>query len=376
MIGISYTNALTLCVGGKGDASCKKQFATIIEAQRFIEAVIPPKEIGIERHIPYFLIYETLEQWCNSSVIEEVQTLLEPLKQSRWNVSNWNIQNEMNKRFTVLTSMISSVKEDDEDLFCKQKYLLYSLLERTQELYNNPSSSKWINVTKRSIENTQTTTTQEHGSADLKESSFDHEYLNLKHITNSLVSEQDWRIATIAPKLIQKEIKNLLDLGFLNEKDLVNLDEKIELQYVRSCGNTKGSFRMTQNVDGTNRKVKAIQLKINLCEDQEYLKTFEKYIRQIFIHELGHYVYYIKDTHTNTFGKICWNNGKNNCTAEQFVSTYAMQNVDEDYAESFAYWYLETISQYEMITDREHGSASVDDTRLQFKNQYFNTLRQ
>ena len=62
MIGISQANTLTLCIGEHTDTSCKKQFATVIEAQHFIETLLPPQEVGIERHIPYFFVYETLEQ--------------------------------------------------------------------------------------------------------------------------------------------------------------------------------------------------------------------------------------------------------------------------------------------------------------------------
>ena len=386
MMGISH--AQTLCIGEQEDANCKKHFATVIEAQLFIEEVIAPKTLTIGQNIPYSLVYQTLEQGCDEKVIAETKKLIEPLKQSRGNVASWKIQTEMQKRFSLLIKMIAGVKEEDEKLFCKQKYLLYSLLERTQEEGKRGKEEKGGDSldSENSLDSGESFESgeseengeQEHGSAEIAEETpekfSNQEYLMINNVTKGLETAQDWNIATLAPKLIQREIGKLISLGFLEPKDLEQLEGKIQLEYVRSCGSTKGSYRMTQNIDGSNRKVSAILLNVNLCETQEYLKNFERYVRQIFIHELGHFFYYFKDKYTSTFGQICRKEGKNWCSAEQFVSSYAMQNLEEDYAETFAHWYLGNISQEEMITDREHGSAEEMTAKLQLKNEYFGTL--
>jgi len=127
---------------------------------------------------------------------------------------------------------------------------------------------------------------------------------------------------------------------------------------------------MTQKTDGTDRVFKQIKLNINLCTNELYLKNFDTYIRQILIHELGHYLYYFKDATTEKFDAICRKKGVLSCASTDFVSAYAMKNKEEDYAESFAHWYLSNTNGGEMIVDTEHKSA--DTSKLQqTKDAYF-----
>lgn len=92
----------------------------------------------------------------------------------------------------------------------------------------------------------------------------------------------------------------------MDQYDINLLNDKIEISYVEGCGTTKGSYHMLQKVDGSNRKLKAIKLNINLCMDTHYINNFDRYVRQIFIHELAHYLYYFKDSSYQTFNVICW----------------------------------------------------------------------
>jgi hypothetical protein len=50
-----------------------------------------------------------------------------------------------------------------------------------------------------------------------------------------------------------------------------------------------------------------------------------------------------RDTWTANFDKICWDTARG-CSSENFVSNYANSNAAEDYAESFAYWYLDNFN--------------------------------
>ena len=50
-----------------------------------------------------------------------------------------------------------------------------------------------------------------------------------------------------------------------------------------------------------------------------------------------------RDTWSSNFDKICWDTAKG-CSSENFVSNYANSNAAEDYAESFAYWYLDNFN--------------------------------
>jgi predicted SprT family Zn-dependent metalloprotease len=150
------------------------------------------------------------------------------------------------------------------------------------------------------------------------------------------------------------------------------LSGKVEIQYVRGCGTTHGSYHMTQRSDGTNRKFTSIKLKINLCNQQTYVENFDRYVRQIFIHELGHYLYYFKDPNPKRFDSLCRGKGKQ-CESEDFVSSYAEKNKEEDYAESFAHWYLQRMTEEHMIVDRAHSSAPTSAMTLA-KEQYFDTV--
>ncbi|MDR2416471.1 MAG: putative zinc-binding metallopeptidase [Candidatus Peribacteria bacterium] len=127
---------------------------------------------------------------------------------------------------------------------------------------------------------------------------------------------------------------------------------------------------MIQKTDGSQRKFKMIKLNINLCNEENYIKNFDRYVRQIFIHELGHYLYYFKDSTTVTFDMLCRETEESSCQDEDFVSAYAQKNKEEDYAESFAHWYIGTTTEQEMIVDREHGSAATSAIKQQ-KESYF-----
>jgi hypothetical protein len=57
-----------------------------------------------------------------------------------------------------------------------------------------------------------------------------------------------------------------------------------------------------------------------------------------------------------------------NCLPEEFVRNYATKSQEEDYAESFAYWYLYNASD----SDNQHGSAP--DNPINRRTRYFENL--
>jgi len=154
---------------------------------------------------------------------------------------------------------------------------------------------------------------------------------------------------------------------------LQRLQAKVELYYVQRCGTTRGSYHMTQRTDGTERTLKQIKLSINLCSDRDYIALFPHYVRQIFIHELAHYLYYFKDRYADKFSKICRGGTEQVCQVEDFVSAYAQTSKEEDYAESFTYWYLKNHVGQSLIVDQEHGSAGPS-PRGETKQRYFDRI--
>ena len=147
------------------------------------------------------------------------------------------------------------------------------------------------------------------------------------------------------------------------------LDNKIVLNYNKTCANTKWAFHMLQSSDWKQKVFKSIILNVNLCDNKSFIQNYTNYIRQIFIHEISHYIYMFRDTWTANFDKICWDTAKG-CSSENFVSNYAGSNAAEDYAESFAYWYLDNFNWVE----KQHWASS--DPILWQKLWYFNNLAQ
>lgn len=191
-----------------------QNFANVIESQNFIENTIKLKEVNIGQTLPFTTIYHSLEQQCESSTIKEATTLAEILKNSR--TSNFTTSNtlkkEMERRFTMLKNMIPSLKSDNEKVFCKQKYLMYSLLEYTQGLYlgtvkavSPPLIPQQKPITPPPIIQTPIEQVLEptHSSAETTENV---QYLTLINLNQSLTDKVDVLISQLAEIYIQKEI--------------------------------------------------------------------------------------------------------------------------------------------------------------------------
>ncbi|MDR2190033.1 MAG: hypothetical protein LBP53_02325 [Candidatus Peribacteria bacterium] len=374
---ISTASTPLICIGANNDAVCKKSFTSVIEAQTFIESTMNISTISIQQTLPYDFIYSFLEQYCNEQPLQEAKKLTTLLKSSRaTSRTPQKLANEMSNKFSILQQLIVHIQSNNEQLFCKQKYLSYQLREWTQILYKDSlrgvSTIPQLLSTPLLPQTPAPTLTPSlplsHGVAN-EVPTTGISYLHLINNSTNL-SETEFPFAQLAAHYLQNELGKLIALGFLTPSDIDTLDNKIELNYVKGCGTTRGSYHMTQRTDGSNRKFKQIKLNINLCTEPTYVKQFARYVRQIFIHELGHYLYYFKDTHTQLFDSICRDTPEK-CESQDFVSTYAMKNKEEDYAESFASRYIKTTTDQAMIVDREHGSASTVSRIRVGKEKYF-----
>ena len=115
----------------------KKSFSTVQEAQQFIEDIIQIDELTIEDDIPYALIYRVLQQGCDAAILQDTQILIQNLQTYRSRgASPMMISSQMFNYFHVLQKMVHKASTNDTQLFCKQKYLLYSLLEYSQQRYH------------------------------------------------------------------------------------------------------------------------------------------------------------------------------------------------------------------------------------------------
>ncbi|MDD3868717.1 MAG: hypothetical protein PHR46_04000 [Candidatus Absconditabacteria bacterium] len=368
LFGIGYSEAKEICLAEE-HGICTHPFESIGEVYTFLENKAQLATWDIKKPFPYTIFQSLNEHYCDNSSFKEGELLFAKLK-SAWvsNIPSWKFQREMQRRFEGIKVLILGISPEDDKLLCTQKSFLYALLELSQQAYLG------------TLEAEETTDGEEHASAEEEPIETPQKEEILEENENNAVEEEvkeevkegaskallviqnndetlsitDQRFASLSEKIIFQEVEKLVEKGFLDREDLERLDGKIQLNYVQQCGTTKGSYHMTQRKDGTDRKLTKIILNINICKDTTYLYNFDKYVRQIFIHEFAHYLYYFRDISTQTFDQLCRKDGENKCQSGDFVSQYAQQNKEEDYAESFTYWYLG----YEALLDQsEHSSA-------------------
>lgn len=159
-----------------------------------------------------------------------------------------------------------------------------------------------------------------------------------KHIYNLLTQLMKWTV--------QQVLSELQKSGILSEQDILQFQNHIVLEFTNSCSNFHGSYNMkskfTNNIL-TSQEVSEMKILINLCFNYHILQDIWNLFYKIVLHELWHHIYYQKDKTKELFEQICWINASTqipSCTEEDFVSSYAMTNALEDYAEQFMYSYL------------------------------------
>lgn len=366
----------------------------------FLDQGLEISKLKITDQVPFDFFKEQLNLSCEAKDLQKGELVFLSLKTPWSQLKSSNKNTELTQRFELLLGMITGLKSEENSSYCLQRGLLLSLLELTQEQYlgkANTSKASSISLPpKNNLNKTQqstadTTTTEKeaniHDAAPELESPEALEIRFLEHLLNKdraqLIAEKDYPLQIISNKqhlkgqdkvfavaaeaLVQSEIAQMISKGILDSSDLKILNQKIELNYVSQCGNVKGKFHLLRKVDGSDKKVKKIDLNINLCYDKSYLNNFGLYIRQLTAHELGHYLYFFKDQKTQIFDELCWDAvGKNVCQNPDFVSNYAQEKKEEDYAEQFSYRYMGYEKQL------EHGSAPSQIRTIKYR--YFDQV--
>ena len=322
----------------------------IIEADNTITSWLNIENITITESIPFKLIYEIYNKFCENSDIESAKNNSNTIKRLRSkNISYDKHIPIIENRFYTLKNLILNIDTKNENIFCQNKYILYNLLEFTQTLYLQYIEK--ANETYNKSEDKHTDTT----------------IILINNSSNLTTKEQQFVI--LANDYIQRNISQLTNQHFLNKEDLAILNNHIVINYVKSCTNTQWEFHMLQSKNWSNKEFKSIELNINICNSKSFMDNFEHYVNQIFIHEIAHYIYTFKDDFTEDFTSIC-REFDNTCSNEDFVSKYAKKNYAEDYADTFAYRYLDNFN----WVDKEMWSAQTE--LLWEKIIYFNGLAQ
>ena len=183
------------------------RLTNVIDTQTLIEDTLQLKSWDSTNLLPYSMIYTNLDKRCSASSITEGKQLAS-LLQSTWtnDLRPRHLQSEMRTRFTLLKTMVTSVRTTDEQQFCKQKYLLYALMEYSQRL----ALGEKVGVEAQAVR-----WAHEHGSAEAQPQNSgipQATYLALVSYAQEISSQTDRALDQLAQEIIQKEIGTLLSL--------------------------------------------------------------------------------------------------------------------------------------------------------------------
>lgn len=308
------------------------EISNIYDSMEFVMNSINFENITITSDIPYNLVLQTIQKHCPETVISQAISELWSLNQfSNYYPNKPNAKDSLPDKFNTVKWLIINQKKDNEYDYCKNSYLLFSTLKAVHELYTENSDAE-------SSENKETTAQENkksHNSATDKKSDF-----TFIHNTDWLPDNAKTTFSKSTEMYLQKIMANLVNDNILNKNDLNILNNKIQVAYQQTCDFTEWTFRAVKDLESGEYTFKDINLIIAYCEKNNTSERQNLHIQQILAHELGHYIYYFKDQNPSEFIKICRNNGEMSCTQEWFVSDYSQELPEEDYAESFAFWYL------------------------------------
>ena len=341
----------------------------IFDAVEFIKESVKFDDITIKSNVPYDLVQNAIKKYCPQSAVNQAAKELEPLMEV-WvaALNKPGFDKSLSDRFDMVKWLIVNQKKDSQYKYCKDSYLLFSILKTTQDLYSGEKVSNKSSIKTNTTQNkTQTTKTnsESHNSSSTKKLDF-----TFIHNTSWLPSNAKKSFSESTENYLQEIMADLVNINILDKNDLKTLNNKIEVTYLQSCDITEWSFRVVRNKQTWLYTFKEIKLIIAYCNKNNTPERQKRHVQQILAHELGHYIYFFKDKNPSKFSEICWDNGKINCLPEEFVSNYAKKSKEEDYAESFAYWYL--YHTWNWSSDNQHGSAP--DNPINRRSRYFEEL--
>lgn len=346
----------------------------VYEAIDFIKSKVNIGEITIKTAMPYDVLQDVIEKYCPKTEIdkakEEVASLNELLSSFQ---SKQNIDNTLIERFNLVKWLIVEQKRDSLNKYCKDNYLLFSMLKTTQDLYSGEKDVKVKKTSKTNTNSTKTVQTNTNTSSSTKTaihwSATNEIKFNFNHDTSWLPRDAKQSFSATTEKYLQDILADLVNINILDENDLKIMNNKIKVTYQQSCEVTEWAFRVMRNKQTWKVTFKEIELIIAYCDKNNTPERQKRHVQQILAHELGHYIYFFKDENPSKFSEICWDNWKMNCLPKEFVSTYATKSLEEDYAESFAYWYL-----YNTDSNDWDGHGSAPDNPINRRARYFEEL--
>jgi len=355
--------------------------SNIFDVIDYIKEIIKFDNVTINSDIPYSTIQDAIDKYCPTNAIDDAKTKIKSLTNARSTINTNNEKQVLTDRFNLLKQNINNTNKTDEYKYCQQSYLYFSLLKVTQELYNGDRAVKSTTTTNTSKTTTKTTTQAQTNTITKKETNTNQNKTTQTHnaATNRLNftfnHDTSWLPSQIkdnfykdTEKYLQETISDLVSKNILDYSDIQRLNWKINVTYQQSCKTTEWDFRVTRNKSTWKYTFKEINLIIAYCETNTTTERHQRHVKQILAHELWHYIYFFKDNNPSAFSEICRNNGKINCLTSEFVTSYARKSPEEDYAESFAYRYLNS----KKDTNKNHNAPN--DNPINQRERHFERL--
>ena len=349
----------------------------IFQAVDFIEDAINFENINIKSAVPYEAVQDAIQKYCPQSAVQQAKNEAIPLNEV-WSdyLNKPNINKSLSDRFDMVKWLISELKQENTYKYCKDSYLLFSILKTTQDLYSGEKESKTKKIATNQNKVTNTQNVQTSAKQTKSENITMHGvangniYFTFVHDTAWLPKEVRESFYQSTDNYLHEIMLDLVNIGILDQNDLNTMNYKIKVTYQQSCEVTEWAFRVMRNKQTWKVTFKEIELIIAYCDKNNTPERQKRHVQQILAHELWHYIYFFKDKNPSKFSEICWDNGKMNCLPQEFVSNYAKKSQEEDYAESFAYWYL--YSTDDSSSDNQHGAAP--DNPINKRARYFEEL--
>ena len=309
----------------------------VFSSVEFIKESIGFENITIDSNVPYDLVQWGIKKYCSQSSID--QAIVEMGKYKNVWISNTSDSKKyLSDRFNTIKWLIANQKKDNQYNFCKNSFLLFSVLKDTQDLY------LWeINSTAENIKNDKKSETNKSSKDTSQQKDSQTKKINFTfiHDTSGLPDNAKDSYSKSTENYLQEILASLVNVDkILDKNDLKVFKSKIYITYKQTCDFTEWAFRVIKDLDTEEYTFKDINLIIAYCDNDTLPDRQKRHVQQILTHELWHYIYFFKDKDPSDFSKICWDDSKKICKAEDFVSDYAQESPEEDYADSFAYRYL------------------------------------
>ena len=359
---------------------------SITEILPLIEQKLSLKDSPISRNIPYESLSSVFDKYCSPESIQKGEILSENIYQT--------IEEELsnNLQFRILffkryKDYILNIWTGDQEQFCQQKVAGYTLLHNIQkekswngiiDTHSIKKNQKKKNHKKSPQMPSLQKTTQALSSATPLEkintfekweklTDFPFKFVHEKHL---LETKEELLFGESIEKYAYHTLQLLLKYKILNLEEIKHFEGKIKISYTLACDETHGSFKYRPKGDGT-RVPEGIEILISLCKPLAEGAVLQEHIQHVLVHELGHYLYFFRDENNKKFDTICWNEQQKLCKKSDFYSEYSEENKEEDYAESFAFWFAQLNGIPEEI-EQEHWSALGK--WINEKNNYFNNF--